>query len=245
MAYSDSIIYVDESSDHGLVNIDPNYPVFVLAFCLFDKNSYISDIVPSLQQLKFKYFGHDMVVLREADIRKSRRPFDILMNREVREDFLTDLNKIIENCAFTLVASAIRKKEFHPPAESDGNPYHVAMEFCMERIFMELQERRQHGRKTFVVFERRGRQEDEALELEFRRILDRTRFEGMSESLDIVLAHKQANSAGLQLADMVARPVGRHILDREQPNRAWDLILPKLRRSPDGQYKGYGLKCYP
>jgi hypothetical protein len=29
---SDYIVYVDESGDHGLVSVDPEYPVFVLAF---------------------------------------------------------------------------------------------------------------------------------------------------------------------------------------------------------------------
>ena len=30
--FSKYVVYVDESGDHGLKNIDPNYPVFVLAF---------------------------------------------------------------------------------------------------------------------------------------------------------------------------------------------------------------------
>lgn len=38
--YSKYVVYVDESGDHGMVNIDPNYPVFVLAFCVFHKRHY-------------------------------------------------------------------------------------------------------------------------------------------------------------------------------------------------------------
>jgi hypothetical protein len=30
MDFSDYIVYVDESGDHGLVNIDTQYPIFVL-----------------------------------------------------------------------------------------------------------------------------------------------------------------------------------------------------------------------
>ena len=29
------IVYVDESGDHGMQSIDEQYPVFVLAFCVF------------------------------------------------------------------------------------------------------------------------------------------------------------------------------------------------------------------
>ena len=41
MNHSEYIVYVDESGDHGLVSIDPTYPLFVLAFCIFHKPTYI------------------------------------------------------------------------------------------------------------------------------------------------------------------------------------------------------------
>ncbi|WP_228144603.1 DUF3800 domain-containing protein [Moraxella lacunata] len=31
------IVYVDESGDHNLDNINSKYPIFVLAFCIFNK----------------------------------------------------------------------------------------------------------------------------------------------------------------------------------------------------------------
>lgn len=243
--FGDYVVYVDESGDHGLKQINPEYPVFVLAFCIFEKQTYIEQVVPAIQAFKFRYFGHDMVVLHEAEIRKSRRPFDILMNSDIREPFYRDLNGLIENAPFTIVASCILKQEFVKRRGDDHNPYHVAMEFGLERVFMELQTRGQRGKLTHVVFERRGRHEDNALELEFRRIMDSTRMEGMAETLDLVLADKQANSAGLQLADMVARPIGRRLLDPKQANRAYDILESKFRRNRAGKIEGWGLKCYP
>ena len=65
MKFSDYIIFVDESGDHGLVNIDPQYPVFVLAFCVFHKQRYIQSTMPALQQFKFNHFGHDQIILHE------------------------------------------------------------------------------------------------------------------------------------------------------------------------------------
>lgn len=35
--FSDFIVYVDESGDHGMQTLDVNYPMFVLAFCVFHK----------------------------------------------------------------------------------------------------------------------------------------------------------------------------------------------------------------
>ncbi len=46
--YSDYIIYVDESGDHSLASIDEGYPIFVLAFCIFDKKSYSENAVVKL-----------------------------------------------------------------------------------------------------------------------------------------------------------------------------------------------------
>ncbi len=38
--FSSFVVYVDESGDHSLESVDPNYPVFVLAFCVFHKGHY-------------------------------------------------------------------------------------------------------------------------------------------------------------------------------------------------------------
>jgi hypothetical protein len=37
--YSKHIVYVDESGDHNLQSIDEQYPVFVLAFCVFTSDT--------------------------------------------------------------------------------------------------------------------------------------------------------------------------------------------------------------
>lgn len=243
--FGEYIVYVDESGDHSLQRINPDYPVFVLAFCILHKAQYLTQVVPRIQELKFRYFGHDMVVLHESDIRKARPPFNILLNADVRSRFLTDLTQIIREAPFTLVASCINKREFIHRRGPDGNPYHVAMEFGLERVYMELQSKGQRGRLTHVVFEQRGLQEDNALELEYRRILDQSRVEGLSETLEMVLANKKVNSAGLQLADMVARPIGRHLLNPEQPNQAFEVLKGKFRQGRDGNIWGRGLKVYP
>jgi len=73
--FSDYIIYVDESGDHGLKTIDPFYPVFVLVFCIFNIEDHINKAIPALQRFKFKHFGHDQTILHETDIRKDRGDF--------------------------------------------------------------------------------------------------------------------------------------------------------------------------
>ena len=79
--FSDFVVYVDESGDHSLISVDRDYPVFVLAFCIFYKGHYLSNVVPQLQRLKFDYFGHDLVILHEHEIRKEKGDFNTFKNR--------------------------------------------------------------------------------------------------------------------------------------------------------------------
>jgi hypothetical protein len=90
MTFSDYLIFADESGDHGLSTIDPQFPVFALVFCMVAKNEYLNRIVPAIQKLKLDFWGHDQIILHEHDIRKEKGPFAILRtNREMRESFLS------------------------------------------------------------------------------------------------------------------------------------------------------------
>lgn len=243
--FGDYVVYVDESGDHSLTEVNPEFPMFVLAFCIFKISDYTSDIVPSFQNFKFRFFGHDMVILHEREIRKTQGPFTILFDKDTRTQFFTDLNQIVEEAKFKVVACVIDKMKFRNTGYVNDSPYRVAMEFGLERVFFELQQRGQSGKKTFVIFESRGKKEDNELELEFRRLMDRTRIQGIPATFEFLTAEKKINSSGLQLADMVARPIGLHVLKPDQSNRAVDIILTKLRRSPSGDTLGWGLKVLP
>ena len=240
-SFHNSIAYVDESGDHGPVS--PEYPIFVLAFCIFEKDAYARLVTTAIQQLKFKYFGHDAVVLHERDIRKAHGPFKLLQDPSIRTPFMADLSKLIEVAPFTLIAAAIRKDKLEGSRWKDSNPYHLAMRFCIERLTMHLH-LRGASKPVHVVFESRGKREDNDLELEFRRCASNN-MAGAGLPLRPIFASKKGNFAGMELADLVARPVGRHILNPTQANRAWPILEKKFRRSPSGHCEGWGLKCFP
>jgi hypothetical protein len=58
--------HVDESGDHSLESINPRYPLFVLAFCIFQKGHYAQKVIPALSMLKIETFGHDLIILHEG-----------------------------------------------------------------------------------------------------------------------------------------------------------------------------------
>lgn len=244
--FSDYIVFVDESGDHGLATIDPNYPMFVLAFCIFHVEEYAATVVPAVLRLKFKHFGHDQAILHEHDIRKTKGAFRFLLDAGRRQVFYDDLNTLVEQSPFTLVAGAIHKeRHLARYADAATNPYHVAMGFGLERVFLHLNAMGCRRGTTHVVFERRGAKEDQEVELEFGRICGGQNAMGRCLPFAALLVEKKCNAAGLQLADLVARPIGRKILDPAQANRAFDILAPKLRRSPAREVRGWGLKVFP
>lgn len=242
--FSKYVVYVDESGDHSLESIDANYPIFVLAFCIFHKDHYCNSVVPSVERFKFHHFGHDHIVLHEREIRKEEPPFNIFKSREERNNFLDGLSNIVRDNNFIITASIIDKTALRGKQPTD-NPYHIALGFCLDSLYKFLQEKREHRRETHVIVEMRGEKEDKALELEFRRIC-----ESKDYPFKIRIAAKKVNSSGLQLADLVARPIGMNFLKPEQENRAFDILKMKFcceggRQALGVGYEDWGLKIHP
>lgn len=254
-AFSDFVIYVDESGDHSLSSIDENYPVFVLAFCIFKKSDYFNLAVPALQEFKFRWFGHDLVILHENEIVKRKGVFSFLQYDDKRRDFMNELTEIITKAPMTVVAAVIRKDTLKRRYTTPVSPYELALLFCMERAWEYLVTKEAQGTTHIIVESRSPREkrheagkEDRELELEFRRIVaGRHKLQNSDGSsamphFDILFATKQVNSSGLQIADLIARPIGLNVLRPEQPNRAYQIISDKLWC---GLGNGTGIKIFP
>lgn len=232
--FSDYIVFADESGDHGVASIDRQFPVFALVFCLFEKARYVDEIEPAFRRLKFKYFGHDSIVLHEHDIRKQKSQFSLLRNAGTREAFMADVNALMATVPFQGYASIIDKNALKARYADPWNPYEVAMQFCMEKVSNRLVVHQQRGRLTHVLFEGRGRVEDAQLELEFRRIAANDRRWGWRQvdftraPLEPVFVPKAANLAGHQFTDLIARPLALRTIRPDQANRAYDVIRDRM-----------------
>ena len=247
--FSNFVVFVDESGDHGMQTVDPNYPVFVLAFCVFYKRHYCEKVVPALQKFKFNHFGHDVVVLHEHEIRKERGSFKF-PSRQHKNDFLDDLTGIIDASNFILISCMIDKLQLREKQGSPLNPYHLALGFCLDSLHEFLQEKNQDDALTHVIVECRGAKEDKDLELEFRRICGGTNRHGKTLPFDVIFADKKTNSAGLQLADLVARPIGLSVLRLGQENRAFNVLKRKFfcsggRSNVGDGFENWGLRIHP
>ncbi len=241
--FGDYLVFVDESGDHSLTSINPQHPIFVLAFVMIQKRDYVAHLCRDLQEFKMRHWGHDETVLHEHEIRKPRDAFSFLLNRYRREIFLAELTTLMQELPATIISVIIDKYAFatrHTEAHPRG-VYDYAMEVGLNGLFHLLAAHGQSKLRTPVIVECRGRKEDKELELSFRRFCNITNAHSHPLPLEIVMVPKTANSAGLQLADLIARPIGLHHLRPGQLNRAFDIIQTKLHRSSEGAVEGHGL----
>ena len=169
----------------------------------------------------------------------------MLMNPEIRKDFMEGLNEIFTESPMTIIAAAIDKSPFVKKHSDVPNPYNVAMQFGLERLYQWLSAVNEHEKETMVVFEARGKKEDAELELEFRRVCDGLNSLKQRMSFNCIIKNKLANSGGLQLADLIARPIGRKVIKPDQENRAFEIIETKLAKAPNSGEEKWGLRIYP
>lgn len=226
--YGGYIFYADESGDHSLISVDSNYPAFSLSLCAFQKAAYCKVIIPQFLSFKFRYFGHDAVVLHEREIRKQTGAFRVLSDLTLREAFMKELTEIVEVSKFRIFACVIDKDSLRTDM-FPSNPYVIALRVCLQSAYKFLERRSILGRVYHFVFEKRGAKEDGDLELEFRRIVDGENdlyrpFSGFQ----IHFADKRTNSTGMQIADLTARPLGLRIIRPNQANRTYRVIERKI-----------------
>lgn len=236
--FSDYIVFVDESGSPTLSPLDPDYPIFVLVFCVVDKMHYAEKIEPSITKLKFDFFGHDTVVLHAHDIRKPKGEFSFLLNAERREHFMQRIEQVMIDADIKLIVHIINKTKLIDRYVNPYDPYNIALRMCLEQLSIFLRKQNQTDHLTHIIAEARGKKEDRDLELEFRRILDPKHNWGLASKfplsdtpLELRFVDKKLNSAGLQLADFMGQPLGRNFLNPSQMNRAFSIIKTKIYRN--------------
>lgn len=244
--FSDYIVFIDESGSPDFSDTLQSYPVFILTACIFHKDSYLKSVIDPLSSLKLKWFGHDGVIFRSYDIRKAIPPFSFMGFDDLSSKFVTDMNKFISQANFTQISIAIDPIALKKRYKSPADVYELSLKLLMERIFMFLQTKTNLQFITPFLVEGRGRKEDLALELAFRRIQDGDNYKGWGMPMfQIEFSNKRSSSAGLQLADLCSWPIGKYVLSGMKTHPSFEIIKSKLYKDTRGNFIGYGLKCFP
>lgn len=241
------VLFLDESGDHNLDKIDPQYPVFVLGGVIVERGHVVGELTRRMNTLKLTHFGDTDIILHTSDIARNRGAFSRLSNHDAREQFIYELGLFIEDAEIKVVACVIDKLEHKTRyGASAYDPYQYALQIVLERFVKEIGDVADGG---IVVAERRGSNLDSALEREWVRITkdgagflrpDRVN----KRIVDLVLRDKSLNITGLQLADLVVSPIARHAIGKT-PRNDWTIVESKLCKKASGEYEGYGIVYLP
>lgn len=240
-------LFIDETGDHGLTTINPDFPMFLLCGILIAENAY-ENLKTSFNTIKHGLWGNKEVIFHSRDIRKCEKEFMVLFDLDKKKWFYENLNSAISSLPFTIIASAIQKDTYiRQFGKLSNDVYELALSFIIERAVFFFDDIKLTNKKLNILIEKRGKKEDKKLEEHFQRLLSRgTGYVSADRltaySLNIDFKHKKENINGLQLADLAAYPIARHVIEPKRANPAFELIESKIY-SKNG--KRYGLKIYP
>ena len=250
-------LYLDESGDH--TSSDPRYTgkkylgltgvIIKLEDCWSFKNQ-----IENFKRRHLPYDTDNPPILHREDIINKRNQFRVLLNEGKRQAFDDDLLSLIQTLDFTIITVVIDKTTHGVKTyRRVTHPYHFSLEALIERYCYWLSENNSSGD---VMAESRGKKEDGLLKraylelcLNGARYLPHTLSQKSLSSRKLKLKKKEANIAGLQLADLLAHPLKRDVLlaynklsDREGrfADRISQVVEPKYRRSGTGRIRGWG-----
>jgi hypothetical protein len=89
------ILFLDESGDHNLSVIDPQYPLFVLGGVIVDQAYAEGEMAERIRDFKLRIFGREDLILHTADITRNRNGFEQMKDPPFRERFYAELNALI------------------------------------------------------------------------------------------------------------------------------------------------------
>jgi hypothetical protein len=163
------VVYFDEVSNPTLDDTDKDFPVFAIALFICETDCYINEITPRVNSLKFKWFGHEGVILHSRDIRKAQNDFTFLKDPTKRPLFYDDINEVMSGCNYQLISVAIRKDRLVAQYACPADPYDLSLLFALERLVSVLEANSQTD--VMIVAEKRGAKEDRQLYVAFQRIV--------------------------------------------------------------------------
>lgn len=234
------ILFLDESGDHVLQKINPEYPIFGLGGAIIDKEHYYQDVVPRTEDFKLRIFGTKDIILHSSKIAKQKENFVCLRNKELWEKFNLEFEKLLTGCDLTVISTVIKKDEHIARYKNPYCPYEYSLEIVMECFAKILYRGKRIG---YIIAESRGKKEDRELLEAYESITKggtrymhprqiNERIKGFS------FKKKSSNIVGLQLSDLCISCITAAVLNNNYERKDYRIVKEKMD-------KWHGLKIRP
>ena len=218
---------------------------------------YALQVGPRWNGFKAGYLGRMNRRIHEPQIRGRRLRHWLAKYGSDPEAFESTLDDILVETRYRLIAAVIRKDEFqqefgNSPVDSflPLSQYNIALDFILER-FVHYLHYEADDAVGIVIAERIGPKETAQLRSEYVRLqLEGTQYASpswfryqLNESL--MFGDKDDLIPGLEMTDIIARPIAEKVLGRSSTPARWEPIKRKFYDGGQGRPESYGLKVFP
>lgn len=240
-------LYIDECGDHVLTAFDSNFPVFTLCGILIPTKK-LNSIQYSIDLLKKEFWGTTDVILHSRDIRKCEKQFQILFDEKIKLQFYARLNEILsQRGIYYIVCCSVQKEACVYKYGKNADVYGTALKYVIQRSIFCVDDNNPEGVTISITVEKRGKKENASLLTYYNRLRETGMHYVSPERLTKHISgfefkDKKENICGLQIADLVAYPISRHVLNPDKSNPAFDIIKPNIYFHNGNLL---GLKIYP
>jgi hypothetical protein len=229
------LAFIDETGDHSLSGVVPEYPIFALGALVISETQYqiLNDRV---EAIKTKYFSNpETFILHSSELKRPVHKYSdprnaIMLDPTIRRSFYAELDEdILQKLDFSLIVCFLNKLQLLEQYAYPVDPYSFSFENLMNRIL------RTDTKATFQIYaEQRGPELDAAL-LEEHLLMTRqgTRFyngEEVGRRSRLTLLNKKDNVNGLQVIDLVLSCLARDWLGKTSKMEGNDLTPALVKR---------------
>ncbi len=228
-----------------------------LTGCIVETEAYASSFYPKLEELKQKHFPHDpddVVILHRKEIINKESHFWRLRDPQKEGEFNADILKFLQEQEYKVITVVIDKMAHIERYQGFAyHPYHFCLSAMLERYCGFLYSANANGD---VMAESRGGEEDRKLKEAYQNIYntgnlfrESSFFQSVLTSKEIKIKLKDANIAGIQIADLIAFPSKQRILVENKRASEPDKkifggkvceIIESKYNNYNGKVKGYG-----
>ncbi len=241
------MLYVDESGDQGMGNIDPAFPVLSIVGCAFLTPAYTA-LENDLAEFRAYRLHRPDACLHSSDIRRWKKTYLFLRDEQTRTALLNHLTEIIVRADFIILSVTVEKKLLKDGSRTPARPYELAIHHLLATYVHFLTSRRARGS---ILFESRGKREDNDVRGFYQAKMAVGTLHATPGEMRDHLPHpprfatKQPPCAGLEVADLAAYPIARYAINASAENRPFEALRSKIYDGGEGLLHKWGLLMLP
>lgn len=228
-------LFIDECGDQNLENFNPNFPVFTLCGVLVSRDN-LRKLEDSFNSLKMEFWGRKDVIIHSREIRRCKNDFLNLLDPAVKAKFYERVNSILsQKDVYVIVACTILKEPFIRIFSNMEDVYGLSLSYLIERSIFCIDDICENA-SIDIIFEKRGKIEDKTLTKFYNGLrvtgtkwIDAERLQNRISGF--TSRAKKENVIGLQIADLIAYPIARKVLDPQASNPAFEVIKHNIYSS--------------